>query len=104
MNFFRNPWAIVLLIVLVILLFGANKLPGLARNMGKSMRIFKSEVEEMRGDEKRGDDEYESDRPARSDRARSDREYDPRDREVREDRDRETVRAPREDDEPYRRD
>ncbi len=51
MNFFRNPWAIVLLIVLVILLFGANKLPGLARNMGKSMRIFKSEVEEMRGDE-----------------------------------------------------
>ena len=64
MNFFRNPWAIVLLIVLVILLFGANKLPGLARNMGKSMRIFKSEVEEMRGDEKRGDDEDESDRPA----------------------------------------
>ena len=104
MNFFRNPWAIVLLIVLVILLFGANKLPGLARNMGKSMRIFKSEVEEMRGDEKRGDDEYESDRPARSDRARDDREYDPRDREIREDRDRETVRAPSEDDEPYRRD
>lgn len=104
MNFFRNPWAIVLLIVLVILLFGANKLPGLARNMGKSMRIFKSEVEEMRGDEKRGDDEDESDRPARSDRSRDDREYDPRDREVREDRDRETVRAPREDDEPYRRD
>ncbi|WP_062950860.1 MULTISPECIES: Sec-independent protein translocase subunit TatA [Brachybacterium] len=104
MNFFRNPWAIVLLIVLVILLFGANKLPGLARNMGKSMRIFKSEVEEMRGDEKRGDDEDESDRPARSDRARDDREYDPRDRDVREDRDRETVRAPREDDEPYRRD
>lgn len=104
MNFFRNPWAIVLLIVLVILLFGANKLPGLARNMGKSMRIFKSEVEEMRGDEKRGDDEDDSDRPARSDRAREDREYDPRDREIREDRDRETVRAPREDDEPYRRD
>ena len=102
MNFFRNPWAIVLLIVLVILLFGANKLPGLARNMGKSMRIFKSEVEEMRGDDKRGDDEDESDRPARSDRARDDREYDPRDRDLRGDR--ETVRAPREDDEPYRRD
>ena len=112
MNFFRNPWAIVLLIVLVILLFGANKLPGLARNMGKSMRIFKSEVEEMRGDDKGGDDETEDERPARSDRARSDRarddraredrEYDPRDRDLREDR--ETVRAPREGDEPYRRD
>lgn len=107
MNFFRNPWAIVLLIVLVILLFGANKLPGLARNMGKSMRIFKSEVEEMRGDDKGGDDETEDERPARSDRARDDRaredrEYDPRDRDLREDR--ETVRAPREGDEPYRRD
>ena len=106
MNFFRNPWAIVLLIVLVILLFGANKLPGLARNMGKSMRIFKSEVEEMRGDDKNSSDDEDEDRPARSrddrgeDRDRRDREYDPRD----EREDREPVRAPREDDEPYRRD
>lgn len=106
MNFFRNPWAIVLLIVLVILLFGANKLPGLARNMGKSMRIFKSEVEEMRGDDKHSSDDEDEDRPARpreergEDRDRRDRQYDPR--EEREDR--ESVRAPREDDEPYRRD
>lgn len=112
MNFFRNPWAIVLLIVLVILLFGANKLPGLARNMGKSMRIFKSEVEELRGDEKRvQDDDDDFDRPARSTRpredrsredrpARSDREYDPRSEA---DVDREPVRA-RDDDDSYRRD
>jgi len=73
MNFFRNPWAIVLLIVLVILLFGANKLPGLARNMGKSMRIFKSEVEELRGDEK-APEEDEDERPARSSRSRDDRD------------------------------
>jgi len=118
MNFFRNPWAIVLLIVLVILLFGANKLPGLARNMGKSMRIFKSEVEELRGDEK-APEEDEDERPARSSRSRDDRdarddrperrddrrdrderEYDPRDEA---DRDREPVRA-REDDDSYRRD
>lgn len=109
MNFFRNPWAIVLLIVLVILLFGANKLPGLARNMGKSMRIFKSEVEELRGDEKGSEDE-DDDRPARSSkpredraddrRARDDREYDPRDDA---DRDREPVRT-HEDDDSYRRD
>jgi len=104
MNFFRNPWAIVLLIVLVILLFGANKLPGLARNMGKSMRIFKSEVEEMRGDDKNAADDEGDETPAPSGRAREGREYDPRDRDAREDRDREPVRAPREDDEPYRRD
>ena len=76
MNFFRNPWAIVLLIVLVILLFGANKLPGLARNMGKSMRIFKSEVEELRGDEKGSEDEDET--VPRSSRQRDDRADDRR--------------------------
>lgn len=114
MNFFRNPWAIVLLIVLVILLFGANKLPGLARNMGKSMRIFKSEVEELRGDDKGTEDDEDDDviRPARSsrerddrrpasDRDREDRQYDPRDDVVREDR--ESVRA-RDEDDSYRRD
>lgn len=109
MNFFRNPWAIVLLIVLVILLFGANKLPGLARNMGKSMRIFKSEVEELRGDEKGSEDE-DDERPSRSARprddraddrrARDEREYDPRDDA---ERDREPIRA-NEDDDSYRRD
>lgn len=114
MNFFRNPWAIVLLIVLVILLFGANKLPGLARNMGKSMRIFKSEVEELRGDDKPADEDEDAelDRPARSSRpredrrdhdddrgARDDREYDPRDDR---DRDDEPIRA--RDDDSYRRD
>src|SRR5690625_4674162 len=49
MNFFRNPWAIIILVLLVVLLFGAGKLPGLARNVGKSMRIFKSEVAWLRG-------------------------------------------------------
>ncbi|MGO2823309.1 Sec-independent protein translocase subunit TatA [Brachybacterium alimentarium] len=105
MGMFRNPWAIVIVVLIVVLLFGANKLPGLARNMGKSMRIFKSEVEEMRGDEK-GDDAEEDEprsRPARDDRGARDsrepaREYDPRD-EV----EREPVR-PREDDDSYRRD
>ena len=105
MNFFRNPWAIVLLIVLVILLFGANKLPGLARNMGKSMRIFKSEVEELRGEDRGSEEEEDVDeRPARPSRPREDRrddrEYDPReDRE----RDREPIRA-RDEDDTYRRD
>ncbi|WP_193104538.1 Sec-independent protein translocase subunit TatA [Brachybacterium sp. FME24] len=112
MNLFRNPWAIVIVVLIVVLLFGANKLPGLARNMGKSMRIFKSEVEEMRGDEKKDEDDEVDEPRARSSRdergddsrarddrpARDDREYDPRD-----DVDREPVR-PREDGDSYRRD
>lgn len=127
MGMFRNPWAIVLLILLVVLLFGAGKLPGLARNLGQSMRIFKSEVEEMRGDDRDEDedrhggsrrarddhddryrddrdrDRYRDDRDRyrddRDDRDRH-REYDPRDRD---EVDREPVRA-REDDDLYRRD
>jgi sec-independent protein translocase protein TatA len=39
-------WIILLLIVL--LLFGARKLPDLARSVGKSMKIFKSEVKDLK--------------------------------------------------------
>ena len=35
----------------MLLLFGANKLPDLARSMGRSARIFKSEVKEMRNED-----------------------------------------------------
>src|ERR1700745_23299 len=42
-----SPWHLVLPVVVVILLFGAKKLPDAARSLGKSMRIFKSELREM---------------------------------------------------------
>ncbi|MUK01094.1 twin-arginine translocase TatA/TatE family subunit [Vibrio cholerae] len=41
-------WHIVIIIVLAIVLFGAPKLPGLARSVGQSLRIFKSEVKQMK--------------------------------------------------------
>ena len=45
-------WAEILIcLFVVLLLFGANKLPDLARSMGRSARIFKSEVKEMQNDE-----------------------------------------------------
>lgn len=47
-------WLIVLAVVL--LLFGSKKLPDAARGLGRSMRIFKSEIKEMQSDEKGGDD------------------------------------------------
>lgn len=43
-------WVIV--IVVFALLFGAKKLPDLARSLGKSLRIFKSEVKELQNDGK----------------------------------------------------
>lgn len=41
-------WLIVLAVVL--LLFGSKKLPDAARGLGRSMRIFKSEMKEMQND------------------------------------------------------
>ena len=38
---------LIVILFVVLLLFGANKLPDLARSMGRSARIFKSEVKEL---------------------------------------------------------
>jgi sec-independent protein translocase protein TatA len=55
-NAFGWPHLLIILVV-VVLLFGAPKLPGLARSLGQSMRIFRSEVKTMK-------DENSSDTPA----------------------------------------
>ncbi|MFJ2597138.1 Sec-independent protein translocase subunit TatA [Streptomyces erythrochromogenes] len=41
---------IAIILILVILVFGAKKLPELARSMGKSARILKSEARAMKND------------------------------------------------------
>jgi sec-independent protein translocase protein TatA len=57
-------WWVILIIV--VLLFGAPKLPALARSMGQSMRIFKNEI-------KNKDDDITPGKPADTvDRAGSD--------------------------------
>ncbi|MGD9620804.1 MAG: Sec-independent protein translocase subunit TatA [Mycolicibacterium sp.] len=45
-----QPWHWVIVIAVFVLLFGAKKLPDAARSLGKSMRIFKSEIKEMQAD------------------------------------------------------
>jgi sec-independent protein translocase protein TatA len=45
-------WHIVILILVVVLLFGWKRMPDAARSLGRSMRIFKSEVGEMKNDGK----------------------------------------------------
>ena len=37
-------WHALIILAIVILLFGATKLPALARSVGQSMKIFKNEV------------------------------------------------------------
>ena len=49
-SLFDSPWKVLIVAVVLIVLFGSKKLPDAARSLGKSMRILKSEVEDMRGD------------------------------------------------------
>ncbi|MCS5479475.1 Sec-independent protein translocase subunit TatA [Corynebacterium sp. YIM 101645] len=46
-----GPTELIIIVVVLILLFGAKKLPDAARSLGRSMRIFKSEVKEMSNDD-----------------------------------------------------
>ena len=39
-----GPWEIILLLLLALLLFGAQRLPEIGRSMGKGMREFKDSV------------------------------------------------------------
>ncbi len=45
-----SAWHWVIVIAVFVLLFGAKKLPDAARSLGKSMRIFKSEIKEMQSE------------------------------------------------------
>ncbi|MFF7182392.1 Sec-independent protein translocase subunit TatA [Streptomyces sp. NPDC008121] len=46
-----GPTEIILILVVIILLFGAKKLPDMARSLGKSARILKSEAKAMKSDD-----------------------------------------------------
>ncbi|MEU6658179.1 Sec-independent protein translocase subunit TatA [Streptomyces sp. NPDC046821] len=51
---FRNglePWHLLIVAIVVIVLFGSKKLPDTARALGKSLRILKSETRAMKTDE-----------------------------------------------------
>ncbi|HUO41292.1 MAG TPA: Sec-independent protein translocase subunit TatA [Mycobacterium sp.] len=45
-----SPWHWAIIAVVLIVLFGSKKLPDAARSLGKSLRIFKSEVRELQNE------------------------------------------------------
>ncbi|MBD1319663.1 Sec-independent protein translocase subunit TatA [Streptomyces sp. SID6673] len=45
-----QPWHIVVVAIVFLVLFGSSKLPAAARGLGSSLRILKSEVNEMHDD------------------------------------------------------
>ncbi len=45
-----SPWHLLIVAAVFMLLFGANKLPQMARSVGQSMRIFKAETRALSGE------------------------------------------------------
>jgi sec-independent protein translocase protein TatA len=44
---------LIILVLVVLVLFGATKLPIFAKGLGQSIKIFKKEMEDVRGDDKK---------------------------------------------------
>lgn len=66
-------WHFIVLAVIILLIWGGPKLPGMAKNLGESMRVFRKEMKTM-SDEKAqdkaknqgaGTDSEESDKKAK---------------------------------------
>ncbi|MFE5828426.1 Sec-independent protein translocase subunit TatA [Streptomyces erythrochromogenes] len=54
MPVFRNavqPWHLLIVLAVCLLVFGSKKLPDMARSLGKSMRILKSEARALRSED-----------------------------------------------------
>jgi sec-independent protein translocase protein TatA len=47
-----SGWELVVIVLVVVLLFGAKKMPDAARGLGRSLRIFKAEVSSLNDDDK----------------------------------------------------
>ncbi|WP_374929519.1 Sec-independent protein translocase subunit TatA [Kytococcus sedentarius] len=78
---FDNPWILLILILVIVLVFASAKLPDMARSLGRSARVLKSEVGEMKKDGKDDtvDGEAREVRDERRDRVADDRREDVRD-------------------------
>ena len=55
-----RPWHIIVLVVVLLLLFGAKRLPDAARSLGRSLRIFKAETKNLMDDDVKAKAEAQS--------------------------------------------
>lgn len=68
-------WELIVIVLVIVMLFGAKKLPELARGSGQALRIFKDETKGLRTD----DDAEAPELPARQADAEPAREQRPDD-------------------------
>jgi len=57
-----KPWHIMVLVAVLVLLFGAKRLPDAARGLGRSMRILKAETKGLAEDDVNAKSEAQSGR------------------------------------------
>ncbi|HEX6148380.1 Sec-independent protein translocase subunit TatA [Nocardioides sp.] len=53
-------WELILVVLVILLLFGAKKLPELARGSGRALRIFKAETKGLVDDDDAVDEEQKT--------------------------------------------
>lgn len=59
-----SPWHLLILAAVFVLLFGAKKLPDAARSMGRSLRIFKTEIKGLHEDDQQAPTDNQQVAPA----------------------------------------
>jgi len=67
-------WHVVIIVGLLVVLFGARRLPDAARSVGQSLRIFKSEIKAARDEDDLSAEKQKpggDDNPPRSDSTQS---------------------------------
>ncbi|QES43826.1 twin-arginine translocase TatA/TatE family subunit [Streptomyces venezuelae] len=57
-----QPWHLLVVLLVVVVLFGSKKLPDAARSVGKSLRILKSETKALREEDAQREQEWEQER------------------------------------------
>lgn len=51
---FDNPLIVLIILLVIVVLFGAPRLPGAARSLGQSLRVFRSEIHQLKQDDPPG--------------------------------------------------
>jgi len=59
-------WEWLIIVALILLLFGAKRLPDAARGLGRSLRIFKAETKGLTGNDSESESDSDSDSDAKT--------------------------------------
>ncbi len=75
-------WELMLIVLVILLLFGAKKLPELARGSGRALRIFKAETKGLMDEDEDEDDTQADPAKRSSERAQAQLEIEARQRDL----------------------